>query len=466
MIDLEKKLVTKVSERCKKLRTSSTYRQDDIADKASISKIENGKYKSGDNFITGTVLEEYSTTFNISKEEIIFGKEDEFEELLLDFFFDLFRLISRRDLSEDMNNPKYYREGAFDVLDIEIQRAVISLANSFAEYNLQYYNFLKTDEEFMDCVDKDLDQYFYIDGKSVNFVRDFRNKPINEDIVIDQSDMGEKIWLICKEKFIRSFKAGVVLNLFDDFKYSSINNEVNKWIKGQFIQIIVPELVEKLKSNSILKIGYMVKNLIDDFLNEDLSESFQTTIPLQIRRPKYYNLSIQNNASFHNLSEDERKKRDQLFNEALELHRSGKMLDLKTEELEKYEHYGIYFREVPETIKTREVDIDAVINQAIVSKSLHKTKAELRPIIEESPIIKISDFNSEEEIMEFYDDWYDSTHFTNTNIPGYLTNNSQISHRWQQRLNKEIRESIENFIVIQNNLLRLLTEEELIKFGK
>jgi transcriptional regulator with XRE-family HTH domain/ribosomal protein L31E len=449
MIDLEKKLVTKVSERCKKLRTSSTYRQDDIADKASISKIENGKYKSGDNFITDTVLEEYSTIFNISKEEIIFGKEDEFEELLLDFFFDLFRLISRRDLSEDINNPKYYREGAFDVLDIEIQRAVISLANSFAEYNLQYYNFLKTDEGFMDCVDKDLDQYFYIDGKLVNLVRDFRNKPINEDIVIDQSDMGEKIWLICKEKFIRSFKAGVVLNLFDEF-----------------IQIIVPELVGKLKSNSILKIGYMVKNLIDDFLNEDLSESFQTTIPLQIRRPKYYNLSIQNNASFHNLSEDERKKRDQLFNEALELHRSGKMLDLKTEELEKYERYGIYFREVPETIKTREVDIDAVINQAIVSKSLHKTKAELRPIIEESPIIKISDFNSEEEIMEFYDDWYDSTHFTNTNIPGYLTNNSQISHRWQQRLNKEIRESIENFIVIQNNLLRLLTEEELIKFGK
>ena len=135
MIDLEKKLVTKVSERCKKLRTSSTYRQDDIADKASISKIENGKYKSGDNFITDTVLEEYSTIFNISKEEIIFGKEDEFEELLLDFFFDLFRLISRRDLSEDMNNPKYYREGAFDVLDIEIQRAVISLANSFAEYH-------------------------------------------------------------------------------------------------------------------------------------------------------------------------------------------------------------------------------------------------------------------------------------------------------------------------------------------
>ena len=466
MIDLEKKLVETISERCKKLRANSTFRQDDIADKASISKIENGKYKAGDNFITDTVLEEYSTTFNISKEEIIFGKEDDFEELLSGLFFSLFRLISRRDLSKDMNNTKYYREGAFNDLDIEIQRAVISLANSFAEYNLQYYNFLKTDEGFMDCVNKDLDNYFYVGGKSINFERDFRRKPINEDIVIDQSDMGEKLWLICKEKFIRSFKTGVVLNLFDDFKYSSINSEINKWIKSQFIQIIVPELVEKLKSNSILKIGYMVKNLIDEFLNEDLSESFQTTIPLQIKRPKYYNLTFRNNASFPNLSEDEKKKRDELFHEALELHRSGKMLDLKPEELEKYERYGIYFREIPETIKMREVDIDAVINQAIVSKNLHKTKAELRPTIEESPIIKTSDFNSEEEIMEFFDDWYDSTHFTNMNIPGYLTNNSQISHRWQQRLNEEVRYSIETFIVIQNNLLRLLTEEELIKFGK
>lgn len=97
MIDLEGKLVATISERCKKLRANSTYRQDDIADKASISKIENGKYKSGDNFITDTVLEEYSTTFNISKDEIIFGKEDEFEELLFDFFFDLFRLISRKE---------------------------------------------------------------------------------------------------------------------------------------------------------------------------------------------------------------------------------------------------------------------------------------------------------------------------------------------------------------------------------
>lgn len=126
MIALEKKLDIKVSERCKILRISSTYRQDDMADKASISKIENGKYKCGDNFITDTVLKEYSILFNIYKEEIIFGKKDEFEELLLIFFFDLFRLISRRDLRKGGNKTKYYNKDTFDDVDVEIQSAVIS----------------------------------------------------------------------------------------------------------------------------------------------------------------------------------------------------------------------------------------------------------------------------------------------------------------------------------------------------
>lgn len=58
MINLEKDLVPIISESCKKLRANSTYRQDDIADKASICKIENGKYKPGENFITDTFLEE------------------------------------------------------------------------------------------------------------------------------------------------------------------------------------------------------------------------------------------------------------------------------------------------------------------------------------------------------------------------------------------------------------------------
>jgi hypothetical protein len=66
------------------------------------------KYNEGDNFITHTVLEAYEITFNIniSKEEIIFGSESEFEELLLGFFSNMFRLVSRRNLDVDMHRYK------------------------------------------------------------------------------------------------------------------------------------------------------------------------------------------------------------------------------------------------------------------------------------------------------------------------------------------------------------------------
>ena len=64
------------------------------------------KYNEGDNFITHTVLEVYEITFNISKEEIIFGSESEFEELLLGFFSNMFRLVSRRNLDVDMHRYK------------------------------------------------------------------------------------------------------------------------------------------------------------------------------------------------------------------------------------------------------------------------------------------------------------------------------------------------------------------------
>ncbi|EIA20725.1 hypothetical protein [Listeria fleischmannii] len=463
MIDLEEKLVSKIAERCENLRKNTTYRQDDIADKASISKIENAKYASGDNFITDTVLESYSAIFNISKEEIIFGNEEEIEKLLEELFEDLFRLISRRPLDTDMS---YYREGAYNALDVEVQKAVVNLASSFAEYNLQRYNFLNTKEPFMDCVNKEFDCYIYVNGKAVNIERDWRSEPINEKTVIDQSYMSEKIWLICKYKLIRSFKNSVINNSFDEFKYSIINHNVNIWIKNQFINIIVPELIEKLKSNSILKIGYMVKNLIDEFLNENLSDSFQKTIPIQTIRPKHYELSFGNNASFSNLSKDEEIKRNELILEAMTIAQNGRILDLKSDELDEYERYGIYFKEIPEIKMTREVDIDAIINQAIISKNFNKTRAEFLPSVEVSPIIKTSNFESEDDIRAFYDDWHDSTRFANMNIPGYLTNNSQISQRWQQRLNEEISESVEVFIIIQNNLLKLLTDEELIKFGK
>lgn len=87
VFNFETELVKSISKRCTDLRRNSGFRQDEIADKSSISKIENMKYNEGDNFITHTVLEACEITFNISKDEIIFGSESEFEEFLLGFSY-------------------------------------------------------------------------------------------------------------------------------------------------------------------------------------------------------------------------------------------------------------------------------------------------------------------------------------------------------------------------------------------
>ena len=461
MFNFETELVESISKRCTDLRSNSSFRQDDIADKSAISKIENMKYNEGDNFITHTVLEAYEITFNISKEEIIFGSESEFEELLLGFFNNMFRLVSRRNLDVDMHR---YKKGAFSQLDIKLQRAVIALANFFGEYNIQRYNFLKSDETFMDCVNKEWDKTIYVGGKGYNIGRNCSSKPINEDTVIDIVDMEEKLWMICSDKFIRSFRQYLAKNLFNDFKYSSMNSVIYSWVEEQFIQHIVPDVVEKLKNNSIFKIGIMVKDLIERFLYEDIPESYQKTIPLQIKREKSVEINLNNDFEKFNLdTELKRKERAELFENLL---KSGKFLVLSDEEKEEYEKIGIIIKEVPEYIETREVDIDAIIDQAIVTKYWGKSTSVPISTIESSPIYRSSDFNSFEEMRAFDRDWYDFTHFTNMNIPGYFTNNSQIMSRWQARLNEEIHEAIETFIIIQNNLLRLVTEKELRRFSK
>ena len=44
-----------------------------------------------------------------------------------------------------------------------------------------------------------------------------------------------------------------------------MNSVIYSWVEEQFIQHIVPDVVEKLKNNSIFKIGIMVKDLIERF---------------------------------------------------------------------------------------------------------------------------------------------------------------------------------------------------------
>lgn len=451
MIDLEAYLVLKIAERCKALRLNSGISMDRIADRSSVSRIENAKIPKVGNFITETVLLEYANLFNKSPKEIIFGNEKELEETLEWLFGKMFRLIRLKNLDTDIDlyNGK-------DNIDVTIQKAALSLAETFAEYNLKRHNFLKTNDTHMDIINKSLDCLLWSNGKLINIERDFRNEPINEATVIDLSSMRDNMWLVCKKKINSSFKGEVIDVIMNDFKFSTINSLTYEWIIQKFIKIIVPDVIEKLKSVVIFKIGFMVKKLIDEFLEEDLSISFQNTVPLQVTRPESYQIKF-NTTNLSTLVEDN-KEPSEIISEIMSTLEKGEV------PFEKYSQYGITIKKVPEVTKTDEIKIENILNRAINNRGTDRTLNN-PPVVEMGPIFSTSDFNSVEDMEQAFEEWYENKHFKNQNIPGYLTNNSQILNSLQNRMNKNTYELIDEYIDIQNNLLKLLTEEDLGKFS-
>jgi len=451
MIDLEAYLVLKIAERCKALRLNSGISMERIADRSSVSRIENAKIPKIGNFITETVLLEYANLFNKSPKEIIFGNERELEETLEWLFGKMFRLIRLKNLDTDIDlyNGK-------DNIDVTIQKAVLSMAETFAEYNLKRHNFLKTNDTHMDIIDKSLDCLLWSNGELINIERDFKNEPISEATVIDLSGMRDNMWLVCKKKIISSFKGEVIDVIINDFKFSSINSLTYEWIIHKFIKIIVPAVIEKLKSVVIFKIGFMVKKLIDEFLDEDLSISFQNTVPLKVTRPESYQIKF-NTTNLCTLLEDN-KEPIEIISEIMRTLQEGEV------PFEKYSHYGITIKKVPEVTITDEIEIENILNRAINNRGIDRTLNN-PPVVEMGPIFSTSDFNSVEDMELAFEEWYENKHFKNQNIPGYLTNNSQILNSLQNRMNKNTYELIDEYIDIQNNLLKLLTKEDLEKFS-
>ncbi|WP_313629206.1 hypothetical protein [Enterococcus italicus] len=107
------------------------------------------------------------------KEVVVFGDDYEIEELAEELFTIMSQLIKFQDLDKHM---KFYAENKYNVFDVEIQKAMISLASCFVGYNLKRFNFLKTDKNVMEHISKSLDGLIVANGKIVNPMRDFRKK--------------------------------------------------------------------------------------------------------------------------------------------------------------------------------------------------------------------------------------------------------------------------------------------------
>ena len=118
---------------------------------------------------------------------------------------------------------------------------------------------------------------------------------------IDFIEMGLILWQICKTKTIRLFKEKVIKPSFDEydkkFHFNRINEKLNKNFCTDFIDILIPEIVEKLKCDSIFKMGYMVKSLIDEILVLNLKESHLVEIPLKENYPPMRTWKFSSNQS-------------------------------------------------------------------------------------------------------------------------------------------------------------------------
>lgn len=449
MFDLQTMLIPKIAERCRLLREENGLRMEDISDKASISRIEKQTLPASGNFITETVLSDYKTTFDCSYQEIIFGSQEELEVLLNEMFDDLFRTIKYKALATHATSYK------LSTIYTDAQEAMISMAELFAEYNLQRYHFSKTDDLIMDNVTKTLDKPILVGDQWINIQRDWRKKPINEETVIDCWGMAEKMWFMCKEKMVRSFQIHVISPLFESFAFKAINPSTTRWIKQEVCNRLIPEVVTKLKSNTIFKLGQLVKQLIQEFINDELPESFQTTVPLKRMRTETIQLRS-NNFNTHKLTKEQLNEQTQLWAQSVLLASNNMLPDPKL--AKKLADVGIIVELLPEEMLIEEVDIDDLLARALSSRKNGPTKN--KPLgfeLEESPIMHSSDFHSFEE---------ENLHFDNQQIPGYFTNNSQFIQRLQEHLNEAILSSVEDYIHLQNNLLNLLREEDLVTFAK
>lgn len=411
MVDLEELIIFNISSRFKELRETKYQKlsPDLIANgqKSAILRIEKGENTTSRNFISDTLLDNYSQYFIMSKKDLIFGTNEDLEKDLMLIFYEMIRSIV---LSDFIEKPCTFVKNS--TLESKVHKAVLNLMYSFADfgrwYDLRRIDTIGTEDEW-------------------------------ENEMIDFGSMSAILWKICKKKIVRSFEEKVIYLIFNEpdekFHFNRINEKFNKWLLTDFANIIVPEIVEKLKSNSIFKMGFMVKTLIDEFLVFELPSSYLKDIPLEEFYPPV--------KSFHFHLEEKDRTDENLNQMASEMFRflSQKKETMSIEDLKKLDEES-YFQGVsgvtdqsqPFIDGTRKVSAEAFLNHVISTPDL-----------------------------------FDSIHELNRKerkIPGILTVNSHASNLLQIKISEVIESMIDDLVRYQNIFINCIKGNELEDFAK
>lgn len=229
---------------------------------------------------------------------IVFGELDEFIENLFHYFFSS---ILYRDLEAVDEN--LYSFMSDDL--ISIQSSCLSIAKTFANFNIQRKNFWASDETEMDTFHKKDDIDITVGEKSYNLARSFRTSTINELTVIDFEEMFDILLLMLRDNLIRSFEINVCNTLFEldkngeptTFNLDKIDSIINKWWSENVSTEIIPNLIKKLRENPLFNIGFMVNDILERMYKEDIPKSYLTSVPLVISKKARSTLSIKSNGS-------------------------------------------------------------------------------------------------------------------------------------------------------------------------
>lgn len=401
MLDLEKILRKLIARRFRDLRGDTPYELIS-SQRGNISRIERGLNADSGNFVSATLLDEYSNYFGISKAELVFGDDEEIENTLCFMFLQIYVQII----------PKV---------------------------KVSYMKFPFKPEEFQDDISPDIyekfREIFIIFGDYYRWYK-VRKYDDNSDKDIDVVSMFKIVWALLNKKIISSFKLYVITEFFNDsepkFNFNQINAKFNLWYAKHFVNSIIPGALSKLQTDSIFKMGFMVKDLIDNFIEVDLPESYLEDVPLEefLLPVKSYHFNFK-----ENLSDEEIMKvsaeivkmtsRDNTINSLEDIKRIN-------EETFFTEFDFITDESTPFVNGTRRVNANSLLDSILMTPDIFD---------------RFHDLNSNER-----------------KIPGLLSTNSQASKLFQFKVNEVYLQQIDELVRFQNIYINLIKWDELETF--
>ena len=401
MLDLEKILRKLIARRFRDLRGDTPYELIS-SQRGNISRIERGLNADSGNFVSATLLDEYSNYFGVSKAELVFGDDGEIENTLCFMFLQIYVQII----------PKV---------------------------KVSYMKFPFKPEEFQDDISPDIyekfREIFIIFGDYYRWYK-VRKYDDNSDKDIDVVSMFKIVWALLNKKIISSFKLYVITEFFNDsepkFNFNQINAKFNLWYAKHFVNSIIPEALSKLQTDSIFKMGFMVKDLIDNFIEVDLPESYLEDVPLEefLLPVKSYHFNFK-----ENLSDEEIMKvsaeivkmtsRDNTINSLEDIKRIN-------EETFFTEFDFITDESTPFVNGTRRVNANSLLDSILMTPDI---------------FYRFHDLNSNER-----------------KIPGLLSTNSQASKLFQFKVNEVYLQQIDELVRFQNIYINLIKWDELETF--